>query len=622
MKKKSRQRRTITVDGVFDIETEDWDRFVCGSLVTSWQSRSYWWSSETRMVDDLLGFEGCVWAHNGGRFDCLWLLEHIVQRGLRAQIGLAGHRIVYLQCGKLEVRDSAALIPISLKKAATIGKVGKTSTGLDCDCGEACGGYCNIRRLTTPEKQQTMIDYCVQDCKALFSTLRELSAYAEAEDLDLRGTIGASAWATAARWCGLEAASWTAENSDHSDTQNYKFARKGYFGGRNQVFAPRCDVGHRYDVRSAYPAALSQLSIPHGSFKRTSKPSEVARLFDRGSEGIFSGAVHVDPSVWIPVLPYRSHQRISFPIGPIYGTWTAHELRYALEVGAAKILDFGECLTWSDSSPLLAPFVDRVWKLRARSEPRSALGTWLKLFLNALTGKVAMNPELQTFAIYAGEDKPPPCTCPTGYGKLCQCENWQPLNFSRSVWAKTSWAIPDCGHVQWAAYLTSQARVNLHRELVSSPYRDAVYCDTDSVFSVVERPSSEAEELGTWRHEGQFAEFQAYAPKVYSYHDPATGEFVAKAKGVPDAVLNWSRLKDGIKVKRGVLSFRAAMQEDRFFIRKEYDRRVSEDAKWYGDRLLAEDGRTYATTVANLNARELGKELDLDDHNYQDDFMP
>jgi len=142
----------------------------------------------------------------------------------------------------------------------------------------------------------------------------------------------------------------------------------------------------------------------------------------------------------------------------------------------------------------------------------------------------------------------------------------------------------------------------------------AVYCDTDSCFSITDRTSNIGSDLGQFKEEGLFIDFEALAPKTYSYvgYDPGgvqgPGSLEAHSKGIEDPTRNWARivLGEGIHMSRGVKGLRTALRDDNnTFVRKSITRRVlgTEDVngvRWYGDRWLGPDGVTHA-----INAREV-----------------
>jgi DNA polymerase type B, organellar and viral len=626
MKRDPNERRTIDVDGVYDIETENWTRFVAGGLLTHGEYLARTWEREDDFVDCLLETKGRIWAHNGGRYDALWFLGHVRRRGLKAVCNGQGQRITNLKVGDLILCDSYALIPMALEKAALLGRYKKSETGLPCQCGSDCGGYCSISRTMSRSLLSRLLSYLENDCRATLSMLDSLSDYAEANDIDLSYTIGGSSWKTASRTLGLSAASWSWGSRGQSAFTLYGFARSAYFGGRTQVFRPSAPSGWRYDVNSAYPAALAKLALPTG-IAREVYNERSRKAYRDGKEGLFRARVRV-PECHIPPLPTRTRLRLAYPVGRIDGVWAGNELRYA-ETQGCIVERIDACLFWHDSEVVFGPLCRRIWDLRDKAGPKTAWGTWLKWFANSLTGRLAIRPENET--IIVGDPTkfrfcPADFDCRNGllHGssrrRCCahactrRCGATMPLGpggqFS-GVFVRPRWQIADSAHVHYAAYLTAHARIELHRQLTDYGNDDgwsAVYCDTDSCYSITERVENLGPQLGQFKEEGAFRDFTALAPKTYSYRDTDTGEFEARSKGIENPVRNWARiaLGEGIRMTRGVKGLRSAMRDDdETFVRKDITRALHSNVDqngvaWYGDRWLGPDGCTHPTDTQNM----------------------
>lgn len=595
------EARTLRVDGTWDIETEAWSTFVCGALYAPGEAeriKVYSWREEERFVDELLSRKRVLYAHNGGRFDTLWLLGHVMKRGLVAKIGLSGSSIASLEVGGAVFRDSARLIPMSLKKAAEMGGEQKAETGLPCSCAKACGGYCSIRRGMAPALYKRLTDYLVQDCHSLYRALDTVCTLADRHGIVLRPTIGASAWATVHAQ-GVEKANW---GRSIFVTPAYRNTRSAYFGGRTQVFRPKSQSGYHYDINSAYPAALANLSLPVGE-RRELFGDEASRAYASGQLGAFRASVHVPRDLFLPPLPVRTRERVAYPIGDVSGWWTGLELQ-AAERRGATIRRVDGAVAWADHAMVLAPFCRHVWALRDAAGPKTALGTWYKFLANSLTGKLASKPINERVSVDPGQV----VFCPGGKcrarGPLCgviaccehrcagHCGRATPIAAGFPIFAVKQERLSACSHVEWAAYLTAYARVEL--ETFAGEDDDIVYCDTDSLFCEKPRMRNIGKDLGQWKLEDIYRDFYALAPKTYAYTDEVTGETHAASKGIPDAVTNISLLAAGGSVlnDRGVNTFKRALQVGELFQRRMLERRVKSDGVHFGDRVLATDGRT------------------------------
>ena len=588
----------IDVAGVWDIETASWDRFVVGQAVRADGERFTSWN-EDEFARYLLSQAGCWYAHAGGRFDAIWLLDWIHRHGIPATVRLRGAGILSLVVGSFEARASHAIAPMSLAKLAPLGGAAKIALALPCECGADCGGYCALggileRGGPSPRERATVETYLTADCDSLRAALGALAAFAAREEIELGLTIGGTAWATARAWLSLDAAP--------PELARYRRLRDAYYGGRTEVYRTAAPAGHRYDIHSSYPAALSRLSLPVGPGQLRDRVV-ASRYFAAGRPCIVAADVQV-PESDVPPLPYRATDRLLYPHGPVSGVWTSHELAHAMECGAVvRRIAWGH--VWEHVAPFLAPFAERVWRLRADAAAEgtpagAARAAWRKWLANSLTGKLAQRPENEVLRFLPAGRTPP---------ELDDGETILRVTAS-GVWAtRQSVRVAPCAHVHLAAWLTSEARVELHRQLAHAG-AGRLYCDTDSVYATHELTRRVGPELGEWGHEGALSDWRAIAPKVYRYAD--RGEVVVRGKGLSgldaagfaalDAGDTWT-------VTRGVDGVRTALQRagvtGSLFRRRSYGRKLGRILGWCGGRELQEgETATRATTVARYTERE------------------
>lgn len=482
--------------GVFDIECAEWDRFVCGAYLDASGYHESW--SESDFASSLLSRSGVYYAHSGGRYDTLWLLDQCAKRELAWSATMAGSRVLSAKIGALELRDSAALMPMSLKEIAPMGGAAKIATGLVCDCGPPdCGGYCRLGRLTAAERLRVS-EYLETDCRALLAAIDGLHCRAAADGILLAQTVGGSAWKTAADWLSIGKAT-------HS-VATYHALSEGRYGGRCEVYRTRGDCGHRHDIHASYPAALSRVALPIGT-PRAVTTREATAAWTRGDAGIYWVDLRV-PEDHVAPLPVRIGDRLVYPWGPVSGAWTRVHLLAAIRHGAT-ILRVTRAHVWPESAPVLAPFARRVWDLRDRNARSADAGdvaysAWLKWLANSLTGKLAQSPEHETLRfIPTGTivDKAINSIHRNRYGDYVAEIGRRPL-------------VDACAHVEWYAYLVADASAMQYDAIAASA--DPWYGDTDSLYSG-DRMLSTGDALGEWGYEGAAIDWHARAPKIYSY---------------------------------------------------------------------------------------------------------
>jgi hypothetical protein len=604
-------RRDIEISAVFDIETENWDRYVLGGFLDAAGAyQDFDFRKEEQLVDTILETEGAVWAHSGGTFDLKWLLDHVKERGLSAQVVSAGSRIVFASVGRCKLYDSRALCPLSLANFTKGLGVEKQQLSFPCKCGEECGGYCSISRRMAPRFWKRLREYLEADCKSLMMGLRSLQDFARHYDLDLGATIGGSAWRNARRSIGLPAADLS--------RQEHRLAREGYFGGRVQLPRPGLTPrGHEFDVASMYPWTLRQFELPVGAHRIVTR-ADARRAYRHAMPGIYKVRVQV-PEMHLPPLPYRYDRatRTSYPTGTAVGTWPLPELHHAEECGAL-ILDVEHAVIWEASRVLFKEWIERLFAIRKAVGKKTPLGQFLKLYLNSLTGKFGTDPERLSFAINPkqihvcrerGEcatDGEEDCGRCCVYHCCGRCG--ASIQYSKHVFARPVFHLDDCAHVHWSSYLTSQGRITLHEQQIAvKGGEDLVYCDTDGIFSISPRTLNIGSDLGQWEWAGEFRAFDGIGPKMYTYlHDPVTckrdhkgkpcdGGRTQKAKGVR---LGKALLRRGASYSAGgIVGFRAGAKLERFFTRNTTTRTVQDQT---GDRIPTRGGMTRAPRVTEL----------------------
>lgn len=554
--------RGIPVDAVWDIETADWDTFVCGAIWTPSEGTIVY-DNEDHLAEHLLSLPpgATAWAHAGGKFDVLWLLDWCRRNDCipKAQIRLSGSSIASLAIAKGPVlRDSARLMPMSLREACTMfeGCAQKERLDFPCRCGNDCGGYCSIKVDMPHNLRRRLHEYLEADIHSLRDTLVALSKYATENQLLLAGTVASTAWRTAKERCELDDADW--------DLRAYKIARSGYYGGLCAVRILEADWILRYDRRSAYPAELRKL-VPCGVM-RVLDERTAPMAWNRDKPGVYHVTVNV-PDMMNPPLPSRVAERIVYPWGQFEGTWPANELRYALEKGV-KIVHWHGGIAWADEQPRLKPHVEHCFGLREKAESK-ALKTWLKFIANSLTGAFAQNPEQDVVAI----------------GDYADDSRWEPVGRYDWIWRRTTFRVSQRAHVHWAATLTGGARVELNRQ-IDHAGDDWAYSDTDSCYATRELTRNIGMELGQWAFEGKEPNWHAIAPKVYSYGNDYKRH--VRAKGIPDAEKHWDAIVAGeqITLDRGVDSLLVAARGEALFQRRDGRRSVKPKEGWVGARIL------------------------------------
>jgi len=617
---------TCKIAGFFDIETYRWDTFVVGGFYDGAAYLDFW--NEDDFAAHLRTIEGEVWAWNGGHYDAVWFLDWCDRHDVKAKLVSAGARIIGLEQDRLILRDAAALIPMTQKTASGMaGKEMSKDVGLPCQCSGHCGGYCRITPWMSPEDRETVARYLREDCTVGYDIVQALFQHAETNGYVLTSTIGGSAWATAkARIPDLGSAHW-------ERARDYYLARDGYYGGRVYVGKLSASRGYRYDINSAYPAALSTVALPFGNYAVVE--DEVVQCFQRRRPGIYHCVVDIPDTMQIPPLPRRTLSgRVCYNVGRVSGAWALNELLYALSVGC-ELIALKRAIIWSDEGVIFKDLMTELFAVRAHYGKKHAFGQWQKWLANSLTGKFAMKPERSQHHLNPAWDDIRACNPfdPVTAEKGCiigrcsgRCRSWEPIGRG-NIWVEKVFHLPDCGHVQWAAYLTAETRIKWHKAAMLAGADSVIYGDTDSIYCTNRKLDAIAGcELGEWSYDGPLARWECLAPKTYSFEiDPPSDDETpwvsqreAKGKGLPGIdALTFERFKEGetIETDRGVWGFRTAARRgmNEMFKRKNLKRkRHARDRigqhEYVADRRVDDNGiNTRPITVAEQERRERGE---------------
>ncbi len=599
---------TIRIDGTLDIECAHWTTYVVGA---TYQPAAGGATHRTigDLTDHVLARGGWWWAWGGGRYDALAIGEELRRRGIAYRGSLAGSSVTRIVAGRLRILDAMALIPLALERAAELaGQRAPRDLGWPCRCGDRCGGYCAITTRLPPSRYRELADYCARDARLAYEILAAVVTRWHALGLELRGTLGGTAWATARAWCGAPKATW--------EPRHWRQAARGYYGGRVVVARPAASIVDQYDLVSAYPAALRDTPLPIGEPCEVAGP-RAAIAFGRDLPGIYHARIEVDHATYLPPLPVRSldRRRTWYPVGRIRGWWALPEIQAAIRHGA-RLHRIEEGIVWPDGArPLLRDAVERWYGHRAADGKATAWGELWRLLANSLTGKLGQSPEHEILSVNAPDVRycDPDSERVQRWGctrDRCsrRCGAYRQLDRAGSVWAAPHWAIGESSHVQWAAYLTAHTR-GRWLDAASAIGSDLVYGDTDSIWTTFRPPDGRGDALGQWAHKGQYGDFAARAPKVYSVVDLVDGTTIGRAAGMPAlSDHEWLRLSGSDRARyhdtRGVRTLRESAPYGTLFSRRSRPLALPTPIGWYGDRELEDDGRTWPRTLKQIQHYE------------------
>lgn len=493
--------------GAFDFECYDWVNPRCCGLLYGVKGERQWdFFVDERNEDpksiarNVLQFMSTFpadtkqwWAHNGGKFDVLFLLEALEPLGFNASAFVSGGRVITLKVhtpnGTFSIQDSYSVIPSSLKKAAESFQCDSRKIFTDDDYSQ------DVRTWSL----QRLEDGCRADCEVVLELLDKAETLFESEGGKLKTTFSSSAFSVVQSHANI------VDMRKHEHTN--RVARRSYHGGRVEVYkhTPQYNISE-WDINSSYPASMSRV-LPW-EFRGFYSRNRSAHLYSSGHEGMVEASIFVS-SQYLPVLPWRHpvDDGLYFPTGQWRAWFSACELRYAVSVGSAKINKIFGFLDFKAKQPFEA-MIASFYKLKAEST--GAKREFYKLCLNGSYGKFAQKPEKEELRIFSSEKDALAYVHEEKNRRKCRFVSKDNLKYiTRDVfgWSKQT-------HFALASYITAYSRILLHGFLSNA--KRIAYADTDSVHADASSDLPVSNALGALKLERKNIRAIYAAPKIYS----------------------------------------------------------------------------------------------------------
>lgn len=516
-------QKRLTRIAVLDFETDPFDSNkpelkiapFAGCLYSKHFEPKVIWNSEPvlfveqllKVLDELIE-PHLIFAHNGGKFDFMFLVNK-----MRGKVSFKGRGIMSAKIGKHELRDSFHLIP---EKLAAYKK--------------DVFSYEKLVKSKREKYKPQIIEYMKNDCVYLYdivtSFLKEFgfkisigqAAMSKLKESYTVGTIG--------------------ENTDEK-------LREYFFGGRVECLAGR---GHfigdykLYDVNSMYPFAMATFLHPISStynFRRTG--------------GITASTFFIDLTCTNrgALVKRGSNNETSAKIKHGRFKTSIYEFRAAVELGLIddiQIHGYVDNLEGSNFEKFIHPLyakrqltkvaLDTLDEANPAYNDTVKESIFLKLLMNNAYGKFAQNPRRykDSFITEAGD------SAPKGFEETIlpkyRCADYD-------IWEKST-NHKTYNNVGTAASITGAARSILMRAIHGSI--EPIYCDTDSLICKSLNATIDPSALGAWKHEKSFDEViiagkKLYATKQYGVYGKKD-IIKVKSKGAPKGALKWKDMLD------------------------------------------------------------------------------
>lgn len=531
----------MTTFGTYDFETYDWTKPLCCGLYIDDQNRDFFIQRQQpiavavqclQLMASYAAIAGVKvwWAHNGGKFDALFLINAIqTLAGWKCEGYIASGRVISLKVWTdddvtFELKDSFAVIQSALADALESFGIPhkKVFTKADYKALET------DPRAMLKHSDEKLEAGCMADCKALHALLEKTRGMFEEWGGQLKSTFSASALSV------LKASIIQPLPTHKLNQWANDVCRNAYHGGRVEVFQHTpTELLSEHDVTSSYPWSMTQ-DLP-------------LELLGWGEPNIYAqdimSVIHATvtvPQQAVPPLPYVPVTGgLFFPVGRWSGWFTGVELRYAIEQCGVNAT-FHEAINYTRGRPF-ADFVNKVFA--DKQQATGARREFDKLVLNGCYGKFGQKPESKTLTVFGSRE---------------EAIDWERSNSHRSpekvsldgtALSVKTYRWPKQTHYALASHVTAYSRMLLHQHLVRAQNNALSYCDTDSIHAHQALALPVANELGglALKHTGYSASF--YAPKLYCMDlNDAADTVLFKSKGFPVSAEAFKRIVQGEKV--------------------------------------------------------------------------
>lgn len=539
---------------VFDIESNNWTDLVVlghydGKTYKDFGSMKKFLHYLTDLDENgAMPDDRIIYAHNGGAFDFNFVLQYIIKmtgkklfrvegvlpRGSsflsidirRYYLDSTGE---YVEGPLLSFRDSLAILPFSLKSLTEAFKT---------ECAKGEWDHDNVKKH---RKDPKLLEYLKADCVGLYQVLDKYFNWPMVKESGVSFTVASQALkifrtTLKTRLMGCNGA---------VDT----FVRKGYFGGRTEIFRPyfitEFPLYHRmlkegdkwtkaqwehydtemekntdrldcWDINSLYPSVMRDFEFP-GAFKRWSYK------YDPKSLGFWEADVDVPADLYVPPLGILAHidkktkkvtvvsdssqGKFIFPTGKFSGVWTTAELEYAKKLGVKVHTRKGAI--FHSAGHLFKDFINELYTKRKNSGKDSVDSFICKLIMNSSYGRFGLNLIRDQLVIDEGQ---------SGVSDSCyEFETGEVINGKPVIFrfVREKKRIKSFTNVAIAAYVTSYARLRMHQHYMRHQDR-LYYTDTDSAYVYYNKQMKSSYDLGDFKYEYSGAEMCSLLPKTYA----------------------------------------------------------------------------------------------------------
>lgn len=449
-------------------------------------------SKTSELVSRIRDFAGHCYAHNGGKFDSLFLLPHLLKEDGGQQITVINGRLAKFKIGESTIFDSYNILPVPQAQM--------TKDEFQ---------YWKMHKVHRAKYKEQIRHYLEKDVTGLYPWIK---AFRETYGHNL--TLASAAFKTFYKM--------RPDIKPPKTDQNYfEFFKKFYFGGRVSCFRSGVikEPFEIYDINSAYPTAMLQ-PHPFGSeFIETNRPDE-----EELKRALVTVRCHSAGA-----LPFRHKTGVDFPHGRGVFHITGWEYLTAKRCKLIKDDKIETAYVFSEVDNF-STYVNHFYAIKKNADKADPNRLFAKLLLNSLYGKYCANPANYSEVMIQERN-----LHPDAMENLFNRGFENSINYgSVSLWEKP--LDPEKGryyNIVTGASITGYQRATLLESLqgVDGP----IYCDTDSIICRDGSGLRQGKELGDWAKEGAGTEIAVAGKKLYAakldIYDPDKKKWKIASKG-------------------------------------------------------------------------------------------
>lgn len=512
---------------VFDIEAENWIHL---KVLGFYDGENY------KLFYDVKSFlkhvlkkkyDGYrIYAHSGGKYDFLFLLEELVKYKIRLIEN--GGRIISIYVDgenySLSFCDSYAILPSSLKDL---------TISFDVEHKKKEFKFANNRKLEVNEK---LLSYLENDVLGLYEVLTKF--YSSEFIVNPKLTIASQALDT------FQNKFLESDLVPFKSKDELVFRKFFYSGGRVEAYKGKGENLKVYDINSLFPYAMTY-EMPVGNYEKV-------RFWNRDKIGFYKINVKHDTNFYIPPFLMKKSPVLknnAYVNAKGYFYVSSEWLKFFKEIGIKFEIEWG--WEFKRKEYLFNDYVSYFYDIKNKhSDKRDSIYYISKLFLNSLYGKLAQervrNSVESILNINIHKDK-------------FDILNVESLNYGLVLVkrkSKSRFILP-----YLAGYITDIARLH-HYKYMFEKQEEIYYCDTDSLITTADYPVSE--KLGDFKLEGSGFKGVFLGNKTYALRNDKY-EYV-KFKGFDSENLTFDEMVEALhgkpvkQEKERMLSFRESLR--------------------------------------------------------------